>query len=261
VIAHRLSTIQKADTIVVMEKGEIIEKGSHQQLIDQKGVYASLVSTQTLKTRNEGDVKETQSILTKTSQLDGVDNETPIKDGVILLKAEKSRENDVKLDYGRLLAWNRPEYPLFFLCSIGAILNGVTQPLFGILFTTMLTALGTDRANFYALLFVGLAFVAFLSNFLQGLFKYGGEKAVRRLRYASFEAILRQEVGFFDMEENNTGALMAKLSEDASLVPGLTGQTLGAVIQGIGGMVAGLVIAIVACWQLSLVILGIFVNS
>jgi len=42
VIAHRLSTITAADVIVVMEQGEIIEMGSHQDLLDQRGVYHQL---------------------------------------------------------------------------------------------------------------------------------------------------------------------------------------------------------------------------
>ncbi|MEZ2415658.1 ABC transporter ATP-binding protein [Muriicola sp. E247] len=46
VIAHRLSTIQKADSIVVMEKGKILETGTHDVLLKQKGVYFKLVAMQ-----------------------------------------------------------------------------------------------------------------------------------------------------------------------------------------------------------------------
>ena len=46
VIAHRLSTIQKADHIVVMERGEIVEQGSHQELLDNNGMYRKLVELQ-----------------------------------------------------------------------------------------------------------------------------------------------------------------------------------------------------------------------
>jgi subfamily B ATP-binding cassette protein MsbA len=49
VIAHRLSTIQNANTIVVMSKGEIVEQGKHQDLLDKKGVYYGLVEMQSLQ--------------------------------------------------------------------------------------------------------------------------------------------------------------------------------------------------------------------
>jgi len=48
VIAHRLSTIQKADTIVVMQKGEIVEQGKHAELLKKKGAYFKLVNMQSL---------------------------------------------------------------------------------------------------------------------------------------------------------------------------------------------------------------------
>ncbi len=48
VIAHRLSTIQKADLIVVMKKGTIVEHGTHQQLLAKNGMYKKLVEMQTL---------------------------------------------------------------------------------------------------------------------------------------------------------------------------------------------------------------------
>lgn len=47
VIAHRLSTIQNADLIVVIDKGAIVERGSHQELIQQKGLYNKLIELQT----------------------------------------------------------------------------------------------------------------------------------------------------------------------------------------------------------------------
>ena len=42
VIAHRLSTVQNADKIVVLDKGEIVEQGSHVELLKANGMYAKM---------------------------------------------------------------------------------------------------------------------------------------------------------------------------------------------------------------------------
>ncbi len=46
VIAHRLSTVEKADRILVMEKGRIVEQGSHHELLEQAGRYSQLYHNQ-----------------------------------------------------------------------------------------------------------------------------------------------------------------------------------------------------------------------
>lgn len=48
IIAHRLSTIKNCDLIVVMKEGEIVEQGSHDELIHKKGNYKLLVDMQAL---------------------------------------------------------------------------------------------------------------------------------------------------------------------------------------------------------------------
>ena len=46
VVAHRLSTIRKADQIVVVNHGKIIETGNHESLMNKKGFYANLYNSQ-----------------------------------------------------------------------------------------------------------------------------------------------------------------------------------------------------------------------
>ena len=46
IIAHRLSTVQNADIILVMDKGKIIQQGSHKELIQEKGLYRKIYDMQ-----------------------------------------------------------------------------------------------------------------------------------------------------------------------------------------------------------------------
>lgn len=59
IIAHRLSTIEKADKIIVMEHGKIVEEGKHLELLDKNGYYATLYKAQV---RHEAEVEEKQNL-------------------------------------------------------------------------------------------------------------------------------------------------------------------------------------------------------
>jgi len=46
VIAHRLATVKKADRIIVIDAGTIVDSGTHQELINKRGLYAQLANLQ-----------------------------------------------------------------------------------------------------------------------------------------------------------------------------------------------------------------------
>ncbi|WP_019905766.1 ABC transporter ATP-binding protein/permease [Methylobacterium sp. 77] len=81
VIAHRLSTVVNADEIIVLDRGVIVERGDHQSLLDDGGVYASLWSRQ-----READ--EAREIL-KRAEEDRADDETPLPEESALPKVKR----------------------------------------------------------------------------------------------------------------------------------------------------------------------------
>ncbi len=66
---------------------------------------------------------------------------------------------------------------------------------------------------------VGSAIVQFLAA---SLLSIAGERLTKRLRYLSFQAMLKQDIGWFDKKSNSTGALTTKLATDASEVKGVS---------------------------------------
>lgn len=88
-------------------------------------------------------------------------------------------------------------------------------------------------------------------------FTVSGEGLTSRLRFLTFKAMLRQEIGWFDEERNSTGSLTTRLADDASKVQGATGTRLGTLLETMVSMLAAVIIAFVYSWVLTLVILGV----
>ena len=82
-----------------------------------------------------------------------------------------------------------------------------------------------------------------------------GEELTMRMRGLSFKTMLRQEIGWFDLDENNLGALVTRLSSDAASLKGFTGPTFGAILNAVGALIAALAISFTAGWKLTLIVL------
>ncbi|KAI8915518.1 P-loop containing nucleoside triphosphate hydrolase protein [Powellomyces hirtus] len=181
-------------------------------------------------------------------------------------EAERAALLKRKVDVMRLVRMNKPEWPIMIFGIICALGTGAVMPAFAYIFSQILTVFGlaevdppemTRRANLWALGFLGLAIAAFLAQFLQiALLRIAGDKLTTRLRVDSFSALVRQEIGYFDEDNNNTGALTGKLAEDATLVQGLTGQTFAQIVSLISNFAVGLGIAFSHSWQLTLVVVA-----
>ncbi|KAJ3099209.1 ATP-binding cassette, sub-B (MDR TAP), member 4 [Phlyctochytrium bullatum] len=339
VIAHRLSTIKNADLIVVMDRGEIVEVGKHNELLEKDGSYAALVRVQALRQAEEAEeavankadaaaaaaaaeaageeisaddlalAKAVEAARLKATAVEIPEEETPaaaagdIEQGHVPKRRDshksatdaapnplslerprrrmstasstKKEEEDAKkkdeaatlkrpFPWGRLYKINSNEWPYFVSGLLASGGNGVLFPMFSFIFAEILTVFGkpdaTERNSgirFWALMFVLLAAGAFVSNFTSiSSFGIAGERLTKRIRLMTFTVLMKQDIGFFDMDKHSTGAITARLAEDANQIQGLTGRLMGTIVQTIVTMITGLLIAFINGWALTLVVLA-----
>lgn len=103
-------------------------------------------------------------------------------------------------------------------------------------------------------MYLMLAFVMFISQIAQGVaFAYCSERLIHRVRDRAFRTMLRQDVSFFDRDENTAGALTSFLSTETTHIAGLSGVTLGTILMVVSTLVSSLVLALAIGWKLALV--------
>ncbi|CAF0903516.1 unnamed protein product [Adineta steineri] len=263
VIAHRLSTIRNADKIIVMQKGEIIEEGNHELLMNNQSIYYNLIQKQNLhntqdKTNSVPEEENKQRRMSNLSLQSLKNNQN--KEPEEINEKKKVRKN-VSL---QLLTMNKPEWIFILFGCIGCICNGVIQPTMGIVLsklTAVFQECDKDSRNrkilLYNLIFIGSGIICFIATFIQSFF-FGcsGEALTKRLRIKTFETLLRQDISYFDDPNNNTGALCTHLSTEASAVQGATGIRLGILLQSFCSLAGGLIIGFIFSWQLTLLIMA-----
>ena len=101
--------------------------------------------------------------------------------------------------------------------------------------------------------FMALALGLFVANiFGKGLWSVAGEALSARLRVMTFNHLLKMEMGFFDERGHSAGSLETRLSADAGLVKGATGESLSQVVSSAGGLIVSVIISIQASWRIGL---------
>uniref|UniRef100_A0A8D2NIA4 Bile salt export pump n=1 Tax=Zonotrichia albicollis TaxID=44394 RepID=A0A8D2NIA4_ZONAL len=257
-IAHRLSAIKAADVIIGFEHGRAVERGTHEELLQRKGVYFMLVTLQ-----SKGDTAPKRE-------------ETQSKHIVFFYKIPQNEsvvEEDAKpVSFTRILKYNASEWPYLVLGSLAAAVNGAVNPLYALLFSQILGVFLSFLTQFLQvmvqfsntyfwfcspfLVCVSLCTVCFSSHIPQGYtFAKSGELLTRRLRKIGFQAMLGQDIGWFDDRKNSPGALTTRLATDASQVQGATGSQIGMIVNSFTNIGVAMIIAFYFSWKLSLVIM------
>ncbi|OEL38003.1 putative multidrug resistance protein [Dichanthelium oligosanthes] len=274
IIAHRLSTIRNADTIIVMQSGEVKELGSHDELIaNEDGLYKSLAQHQ--QTCNSGEVDKVsgssfdvgQSNSHKMSRrLSSPSRSSPAQSlGDARENGSTEKPTLHVPSFNRLLMLNAPEWKQALMGSFSAVVCGGIQPAHAYGLGSIVSGYYlADHAEIkkntraYVLFFVALAVLSFLLNIVQHYsFGFMGENLTKRVREHMLTKLLTFEIGWFDRDENSTGAICSQLAKDANAVRSLVGDRMALVIQTVSSVLVSWTMGLVISWRLALVMIAL----
>ncbi|KAL2898464.1 ABC transporter B family member 15 [Bienertia sinuspersici] len=243
VIAHRLSTIRNADTIAVIQSGQVMETGSHDDLILQKdGLYTSLVHLQQMKKSEDQRSNNLNNLdsrySTSSRRLSLVSRSSSansVHDSVNEHEVEpKGEEKFLVPSFRRLLAMNLPEWKQATLGGFGAMLFGAVQPVYSFAMGSMISVYflkDNEEIKRQTTIYASFNIVQHYN------FAYMGEFLTKRVRERMLSKMLTFEVGWFDRDENSTGTICSRLAKDANVVRSLVGDRMALVVQTISAVV------------------------
>ncbi|CAF3318570.1 unnamed protein product [Rotaria sp. Silwood2] len=268
-IAHRLTTIQDVDLILVFDKGYIIEQGTHRELLQiENGIYRSLTAHSYQDEEDEQDEEENvlrremsnKSSLKLLQKLSSLGIEESLSDDDI----ENIKQSCCHTPFFiKLLKLNSPEKFYLFIGSICSLVFGGIEPAVGLIYSIIYGLLANPNLNDQSIRTRNLSLIIFgiyvfggIVQFLSTItFTKSGEALTLRMRLRTFEAMLRQEMSWFDEEKNSIGSLVTRLSSDAAALKGLTGARLNGLVASLGALIFALIVAFMAGWKLTLVVL------
>lgn len=290
VIAHRLSTIKTADNIVVMSEGRIVEQGTHDELLEKRTAYYKLVEAQRISAEKEEQDAEKTALLEevdteihKTTSIgpngtyeadpddekvrNKLDRTTTEKSASSVAIQKKSKEAGSEYSLWTLIkvvgSFNRKETWLMLVGLFWSIIAGGGNPTQAVFFAKSIVALSLPPSmfsqlrhdvNFWSLMYLMLAIVQIIAFSLQGIaFAICSERLVHRARDQAFRTMLRQDIAFFDREENSAGALTSFLSTETTHLAGMSGTTLGTILVVTTTLVAAIALSCAIGWKLALV--------
>ncbi|CAA6658776.1 unnamed protein product [Spirodela intermedia] len=271
VVAHRLSTIRNVDMIAVIQQGQVVETGTHDELIAKgnSGAYSSLI-------RYPGDGEEQRLLFPQVSFFSAepltfhqIPQPQYRADGRIEMvsNADNDRKYPAPDNYfSRLLKLNAPEWPYAILGSLGSVLSGFIGPIFAIVMSNMIEVFyyrNPDamerKTKEFVFIYIGTGLYAVMAYLVQHyFFSIMGENLTTRVRRMMLAAILRNEVGWFDEEEHNSTLVAARLATDATDVKSAIADRISVILQNMTSLLISFIVGFVIEWRISLLILATF---
>lgn len=263
VIAHRLSTIKKADNIVVLRHGKLVEQGSHTALLENpSGAYYGLVHAQELTVEAEHYTEEDLS----TPKVKTADIRKPEE------HEQTGRRSDMDPEYkkkgminsfGLLLAEQRHHWILYSVAILGVCAAGAVYPLQAYIFAqiiTVFTFIGSElvkKGNFWAGMFGVLAAGCGLAYFILGSTTHVLAVTIAQFYRGEYLGnMIRKRIAFFDDQGHSPGSLTSRLSADCTQLQQLMSTEMSYALIAVVNLIGSIIISFVFGWKLSLV--GLF---
>lgn len=160
-------------------------------------------------------------------------------------------------------SFNRSDWKIMLAGLFASIIAGGGQPVQSIFFAKAVVALARPPfqyailrkdVDYWCWMYFMLAWVLMFAYAIQGLaFAYCSEGLIHRARSQAFRSMLRQDIAFFDREENSAGALTSFLSTETTHLAGLSGSTLGTMLNVLTTLISAVILSIAIGWKLALV--------
>ncbi|KIW88516.1 uncharacterized protein Z519_11085 [Cladophialophora bantiana CBS 173.52] len=286
-IAHRLSTITGADNIIVMQKGRILEEGTHSTLMAKNGAYADLVRLQTLgSTSEKNETSDSTSLSDRGSSTKGATEEGMLSiDGIGTIEkteistsqaeVNESAEEREEPETPSKALWSlvrgftpvlRPHLLIIVVSLLASSVVGGSFSAEAVIFGNTVGSLSPcqsesyirSRGSFLGLMFFILAIIEFFANVTSWSgFGWVAEKTVYTVRVLSFRSLFGQDLQWHQSEGRTPALLLSYITRDGNALGGLSGSVIGTLFSITVNLIAAIVLTHIIAWKIALVCLSL----